>query len=402
MKLDTTTLSKILFSINWESDGISHREDYLAEKVNLWRDVLSHALQDALMDLHTGDMVSVGLGPDEIFGPRQPENIKKISLKQFQPHGPVKVDRPRPGRFYPGGFFRGIGGLFPESLHPVRIVEIQGDSLIINTNHPLAGMPLTVEAKILDVKSHKVENGGRLSAWIEDALNSGPGMQARWYGKVTDFSMPDAYKREDETGDCSFYKSPRLVDHIDDQAKSILSEFHGNIIPKESIVLDLMSSMTTHLPGGSQYRVTGLGMNREEMESNPMLEGFLIHDLNSDPTLPFTSDTFDAVICSLSIEYLTRHEEVLSEVSRVLRPGGKVAISFSNRWFSPKIIKLWTQLHEFERLGWTLELLRQTGRFEDIRSFTSRNWPRPLSDRYSDRLNVSDPVYAVTGVLIET
>ena len=43
--------------------------------------------------------------------------------------------------------------------------------------------------------------------------------------------------------------------------------------------------------------------------------------------LPFRSDSFDCVILSEVLEHLDRDEEALAEVSRVLKPGGVLAVS---------------------------------------------------------------------------
>lgn len=50
----------------------------------------------------------------------------------------------------------------------------------------------------------------------------------------------------------------------------------------------------------------GLNLWREELESNPRLDERLVHDLNADPLLPFAEESFDAVLCALSVEYLVR------------------------------------------------------------------------------------------------
>lgn len=42
-------------------------------------------------------------------------------------------------------------------------------------------------------------------------------------------------------------------------------------------------------------------------------------------------------ITALSIDYFTRSLSVMGEVARVLRPGGMVAIAFSNRLFIQKV-----------------------------------------------------------------
>ena len=43
--------------------------------------------------------------------------------------------------------------------------------------------------------------------------------------------------------------------------------------------------------------------------------------------LPFEDATFDAVVCSLVLSYMVHPEDTLSEIYRVTKPGGHVAIS---------------------------------------------------------------------------
>jgi ubiquinone/menaquinone biosynthesis C-methylase UbiE len=42
--------------------------------------------------------------------------------------------------------------------------------------------------------------------------------------------------------------------------------------------------------------------------------------------LPFDNDSFDVVLCSVSVDYLTRPMGVFKEVHRVLKPGGTCAM----------------------------------------------------------------------------
>jgi hypothetical protein len=123
-------------------------------------------------------------------------------------------------------------------------------------------------------------------------------------------------------------------------------------------VLDLMASWESHLPADHGLgEIVGLGLNEEELNANRLFGDHLVHDLNREPRLPFDDASFDAVICSLSVEYLTQPFEAFAEVARVLRPGGRFITTFSNRWFPPKVIRTWEQLHEFERLGPRLGVL---------------------------------------------
>lgn len=138
-------------------------------------------------------------------------------------------------------------------------------------------------------------------------------------------------------------------------------------------------------------------MNAEELAANPILAERVVQDLNAEPTLPFTDGSFDAVVCTVSVEYLTRPFEVFREVSRVLRPGGIFLITFSNRWFPPKAILLWEGIHELERPALVLEYFLESGGFTDLETWSLRGLPRPADDKYAEQLALSDPIYGVWG-----
>jgi SAM-dependent methyltransferase len=116
-----------------------------------------------------------------------------------------------------------------------------------------------------------------------------------------------------------------------------------------------------------------------------------------DPRLPFDSNSYDLVLCSLSVEYLTSPWDVFSDLARVVKPGGHVVVTFSNRWFEPKAIRIWNELHEFERMGLVLEYFKESRTFDDLRTYSVRGLPRPADDKYSGQIPFSDPVYAVWG-----
>ena len=126
----------------------------------------------------------------------------------------------------------------------------------------------------------------------------------------------------------------------------------------------------------------------------------LVQDLNHSRALPFNDGSLDAVVCTASVEYLTQPGDNFFEVLRVLRPGGVFVASFSNRWFPTKAIRIWSELHEFERLGMATQWLQRAG-FSDLHTFSSRGRPRPDDDRHAGKTPFSDPVYAVWGCKAE-
>ena len=162
--------------------------------------------------------------------------------------------------------------------------------------------------------------------------------------QTSDFFPPGAFERLDDSDDPAFYAEPRKVVHIDEGAVAALRAFYREVLPSRGVVLDLMSSWRSHLPEGVRYgRVVGVGLNAEEMGDNPALDEWAVQDLNRDPRLPFEEGTFDAVIVSVSVQYMTRPVEVFREVGRVLKPDGPFCVAFSDRCFWDKAIRMWRE-----------------------------------------------------------
>ena len=148
--------------------------------------------------------------------------------------------------------------------------------------------------------------------------------------------------RIDESSDIYFYSAPRYVTHIDDGAIAAITEHYRKTLQPEADVLDICSSWISHLPPELPLgRVVGLGMNALELEANKRLTEFVQSDLNVDPKLPFDDESFDACLNVVSVDYLARPREVFDEMHRVLRPGGRAIMSFSNRCFPTKAVAHW-------------------------------------------------------------
>jgi ubiquinone/menaquinone biosynthesis C-methylase UbiE len=94
-----------------------------------------------------------------------------------------------------------------------------------------------------------------------------------------------------------------------------------------------MASFDSHPQGVSLSERHLLGMNKEELAKNRLAHSHRVQDLNQPPKLPFDSESFDAIVSTAAIEYLTDPRSVLRQAWRVLRSGGAMLLSFSNRWF---------------------------------------------------------------------
>jgi hypothetical protein len=197
----------------------------------------------------------------------------------------------------------------------------------------------------------------------------------------------EAFRRADEAPDEEFYRTPRLVTHIDDRAIAAVTQLYRELFPPGGELLDLMSSWVSHLPTEIEYRrVIGLGMNEVELRRNESLDSYVVQNLNTNPGLPFGDAEFDGAGICVSIDYLIRPVEVLREVGRVLKVDAPTIISFSNRCFPSKAVAVWHQLDDRGHMRLVERYLEDAGNFADIRSM----------DRSSRRV-FGDPLYAVVG-----
>lgn len=386
------------FELNWQSPEASHKELFFAPNVNMWRDIFPANIGQEILGSSTNETFSFAFKPGDCVPGFSPSNVLDLPPTQISDiHVSGHKTLPQFGRFYPAGLLRGVPGIFPQTLKPFRVIGQNANRIRVDLNDPLCLYDLELTIRILALHRSAAERGGRCTDWIEEVARHGPGMQARFNGNKTFFESRNCYTRYDEEPDSQFYIAPRLIGHVDAQAASLLQDIYTRFLQKNDRVLDLMSSVQSHLPGDYNLTVTGVGMNRLELRENPILNKHLVHDLNETPLLPFNSNTFDAVVCSLSVEYLIRPREIISEISRVLVPGGKVMISFSNRWFPPKVTRLWLELHDFERMGLVLDYLLENNTFTELFTFSVRNWPRPVDDRHAGEIAASDPVFLVAG-----
>ena len=168
-----------------------------------------------------------------------------------------------------------------------------------------------------------------------------------------------------ETGnDTSFYRVPRLVTHIDDNAIHCLRKYYADALPRKGRILDFCSSWVSHYPPeveqagqSGELEILGTGMNKSELSTNPVLRAWSVQDLNEDPdvrlpevSLQDSGRKLDASTCVVSIDYLTKPVNVLASIRRQTDVGGKVHLVISNRCFPSKVVGRWLKVGENERL----------------------------------------------------
>ena len=400
--IDERSLAHVVFTLHWQSSDAQHTDVYHLEKFNTWRDMelLPRSIQNALMGNPVGHSERHAFSAGELTGECDPAGqvaVPSHSL-QLRLRSGQRIE-PHQGRFYPRGLLHHHTPVFSEEMQPMRYLNATGSEYQFDLNHPLCRYPVEISSEIVEIHDSSDEHGGRCNEVVNELLH-GPGMKvpAETAGGTltSDFFAAEPFARVDETDDDKFYQSPRLVHHLDATAREQVKGLYGRLLQPGMKVIDLMSSWESHLPETVEgLTVSGIGMNEEELKQNPQLCDYRLQDLNRTSRLPYEDNSFDAVICTASVEYLTHPFDVFAEVARVLKPGGKFINVFSNRWFPPKVIQRWKEMHEFERPAMVCDYYRQSGVFTNLNTFSLRGLSRPLDDPHIRETLLSDPIHAV-------
>ena len=197
----------------------------------------------------------------------------------------------------------------------------------------------------------------------------------------------------DDTDDTLFYSAPRFVTHVDEGFIQQLTNLYRERLQPNTRILDLMSSWVSHLPEEMAFEsVEGHGLNDEELARNPRLDRFFIQNLNENQTLPLDDRSFDAVLITVSVQYLQHPEAVFAEIHRVLKPEGVAIVSFSNRMFYQKAIQAWRDSSESERVELVKRYFRAIAGFSEPEVIAR---PSSVSSILQMFGVSSDPFYAV-------
>jgi len=388
--------------IHWESADAAHTDRYFAPNFDLNNTTIPEVLKEDLSALPTGATVEQSYAPGDLVSAYQSNNVRDIERSLFNaklPNGMVL--QLHSGRFYPRKFIAQAINGSPTDNRPFRLLNVEADKLQIDLNHPLSRYAMELSATLLE-QPHCDHSTAQHSDIIAALCHSGPGMQALAPGITTEFITEDAFVRKDSQCDSQFYRQPRLVAHLDKTALGQFSNFYRRFVRPGMKILDLMSSYKSHIPEDiGDLHITGLGMNQEEMLQNKQLRQHVVCDLNQSAQLPLAVHDFDLAVCTVSVEYLINPINVFQQVARALKPGAPFVVTFSERWFPPKVIQLWTQLHPFERMGLVLDYFRQSSAFNHLATESLRGLPRPKDDKYTAMMPYSDPLYAVWGYASE-
>lgn len=205
---------------------------------------------------------------------------------------------------------------------------------------------------------------------------------------------PTQRTKLDEADDLLFYDAPRFVTHVDEGFIQQLTDLYRDRLQPNTRIFDMMSSWVSHLPEELAFtHVEGHGMNEEELARNPRLHHYFVQNLNQNPKFPLEDQSFDAVLNTVSVQYLQYPEANFTEIHRILKPGGVAIISFSNRMFFQKAIQAWREASETARVELVKHYFRAVPGFTEPEVIVRQSSVPPVFQMLG--IASGDPFYAV-------
>ena len=107
-------------------------------------------LEDALTGKSAGEEMSVSVSPEQAYGVRDESMLQQVSKNMFEDAAQIAV----------GTQFHAQG---PNGeMLVVTVLEVEEEHVVVDGNHPLAGVELNFDVKIIDVRDaseEEVEHG---------------------------------------------------------------------------------------------------------------------------------------------------------------------------------------------------------------------------------------------------
>lgn len=155
---------------------------------------------------------------------------------------------------------------------------------------------------------------------------------------------------------------------ISPEAIEVLQNHFSFYLKNGDAILELGAAENSYLPSTLQpSRHVGISLSPDLMSQNPSLTDRLTIDLNdvipeigiADSQMSSLGEgTFDAVIVTNTVDFLTRPREVFRSVFRLLKPGGVCMVAFVNKdaytgTFGPAQTKMWEQFNDDQHIWCT-------------------------------------------------
>jgi FKBP-type peptidyl-prolyl cis-trans isomerase SlyD len=150
------TLSYVLFDERGEAVDRTSEENPLTY-VHGYAQIVP-GLERGLAGLRAGERRSIVVEPDEAFGQRDDGGVFQVDKEDF----------PNSGDVAPGDEFLAQG---PDGeAMTMRVLEVQPDAFVVDTNHPLAGQRVRFEVEVSGVRQASEEEIAEAQSELEEML----------------------------------------------------------------------------------------------------------------------------------------------------------------------------------------------------------------------------------------
>lgn len=101
-------------------------------------------LENALTGRAVGDKFTVTIPPADGYGERDNEMVQSVPKSAFQ-----GVDQIEPGMQFQAQS--------PDGMQLVTVIDVDGDEVILDGNHPMAGITLTFDVEVTEIRDATAE-----------------------------------------------------------------------------------------------------------------------------------------------------------------------------------------------------------------------------------------------------
>jgi peptidylprolyl isomerase len=107
-------------------------------KFELGAATIMPAFQDVIREMSVGEKKSVSIGPEQAYGPINPDAVRIVPLDMFNTPDELEV----------GGLVQGQAD--NGKRFSAKVKEVTPDGVMLDFNHPMAGKSLNFEIELID------------------------------------------------------------------------------------------------------------------------------------------------------------------------------------------------------------------------------------------------------------
>lgn len=173
---------------------------------------------------------------------------------------------------------------------------------------------------------------------------------------------PRAFEIAGNDTDLAYYTAHPHLSLMDVGGYKAVETLYHTFLQEGDTILDLMCGRNSHLPNDIPFqKVIGLDISKEALQENPILTKQIVEDINQSPQIPLPDESINAICLCCTFEYLRKPQAIFKESFRILKPGGCILITFTDRFLPIRATALWQALNTEDRQRLIYLLLEEAG-----------------------------------------